>query len=152
MTHSLPEEKKKEPLIKIDFISHGTLMSKDLKETRRFYEDVLGFEVAELSPMAMWIRCGGDHVYVVVETGKDQEMAQLNHNGIDVASNEDVDQAYKALDKVKEIYGIKRIKKPHRQHGVYSLYFQDLDGNWWEIVSNPPGGYSKMFEKLIKND
>ena len=151
MTQSLAVKVKKPPLIKIEFISHGTLMSKNLKKSRRFYEEVLGFEVAEISPMAIWIRCGGDHVYVVVETGKDQEMAQLNHNGLDVASNEAVDQAYELLDSVKDDYGIKRIKKPHQQHGVYSFYFQDLDGNWWEIVSNPPGGYSSIFLKSIQN-
>ena len=100
MTPSLQMEVKKPPLIKIEFISHGTLMSKNLKESRRFYEEGLGFEVTEISPMAIWIRCGGDHVYVVVETGKDQEMAQLNHNGLDVASNEAVDQAYELLDTV----------------------------------------------------
>jgi len=59
--------------------------------------------------------------------------------------------AYELLDTVKDDYGIKRIKKPHQQHGVYSFYFQDLDGNWWEIVSNPPGGYSSAFLKPIEN-
>ena len=142
---------KKDPLIKIDFISHGTLMAKNLVETRRFYEEVLGFEVAHLSPMAMWVRCNGKHVYVVVETGKEQEMSQLNHNGLDVSSNEAVDQAHGIILSIKENYGIKRIKKPHHQHGVYSFYFQDLDGNWWEIVSNPSGGYSSMFDEMIQD-
>jgi hypothetical protein len=32
------------------------------------------------------------------------------------------------------------------QHGTYSFYFWDRDDNSWEILCNPPGGYSWMFE------
>lgn len=32
-----------------------------------------------------------------------------------------------------------------KQHGAYSFFFQDLEGNWWEILANPPGGYSPMY-------
>ena len=142
----------KEPLIKINFISHGTLTAKDLTKTKRFYKEVLGFEVAQLSPIAMWVRCNGEHVYVVVETGKEQEMPLLHHNGLDVCSDAAVDEAHKIIESVKDKYCIKRIRKPHHQHGVYSFYFQDLDGNWWEILSNPAGGYTSIFDKLKRKD
>ena len=34
------------------------------------------------------------------------------------------------------------------QHRTYGLHnFWDADGNSWEILSNPPGGYSWMFER-----
>jgi len=33
------------------------------------------------------------------------------------------------------------------QHGTYSFYFRDADDNSWEILANPPGGYSWMFER-----
>jgi catechol-2,3-dioxygenase len=33
------------PLVDIRFISHGTLDSVNLQESRRFYEEVFGFEV-----------------------------------------------------------------------------------------------------------
>src|ERR1035441_10243817 len=29
----------------------------------------------------------------------------------------------------------------------YSFYFWDCDDNAWEILANPPGGYSWLFEK-----
>ena len=32
-------------------------------------------------------------------------------------------------------------------HGTYSFHFVDRDGNDWEILSNPKGGYTWIFEK-----
>ena len=140
-----------EPLLKINFLSHGTLESNDLQATRRFYEEVLGFEIIQHFQIAMMVRHGSDHTYVVVQTGRVQDMNLMNHNGLDVSSEADVDQAYERLLSVQEKYGIRKIQKPHTQHGAYSFYFQDLDGNWWEILSNPPRGYSVMFDDPAKD-
>ena len=43
--------KKTAPAIKTTFISHGTLGSRDLDATRRFYEEFLGIEVVRTSPV-----------------------------------------------------------------------------------------------------
>ena len=134
------------PLLNINFISHGTLESKDLEASRRFYEEVLGFEVIQTMPRALMFRRGGQHVYVVVQTDRAQGMTLFNHNGLDVESEGAVLEAHRLLQSVQEEYGILKILKPHEQHGVFSFYFQDMDGNWWEILANPPGGYSQMFE------
>ncbi len=32
------------------------------------------------------------------------------------------------------------------QHGTHSFHFWDMDENCWEILSNPKGGYSWLFE------
>ena len=121
------------PLIPTTTISHGTLASIDLQESRRFYEEVLGFAVIQLSPLSMLLRLGTDHVYVVVETGEPGHMGVLDHNGIDVANREEVEEAHRALVKVKDEYGIRRINNVMDQHGVYSFYFQDRDANWWDM-------------------
>jgi homoserine trans-succinylase len=71
----------------------------------------------------------------------------MNHNGLDVSSQEEVDRCHKLLTEVQEQYGIKRIDRPRKQHGAYSFYFQDLDSNWWEILYNPPRGYSNLFDQ-----
>jgi len=49
-------------VLKTKFISHGTLGSKDLEATRRFYEEFLGLEVVRTSPVSLMIRLGGNHV------------------------------------------------------------------------------------------
>jgi catechol 2,3-dioxygenase-like lactoylglutathione lyase family enzyme len=136
------------PLVDIRFISHGTLDSTNLQESRRFYEEVFGFEVVQLSKVSLLLRKGSEHTYVVVETGNEHhKMSLMNHNGIDVGSPEEVDRAQATLTSVKEDYQIRQIHPVRHQHGVYSFYLLDLDGNWWEILANRPGGYSYAFDE-----
>jgi catechol 2,3-dioxygenase-like lactoylglutathione lyase family enzyme len=133
-------------LIPITMISHGTLNSIDMQASRRFYEEVLGFEVLQVSPVSMLLRLGTDHTYVVVETGEPGHMGILDHNGLDVTTREEVDEAHRMLQELKDEYGIRRVNKLMDQHGVYSFYFQDLDGNWWEIAQGRPRGYAWAYD------
>jgi len=146
----ITDRSKKEPLLKTVRLGHGTLECADLTKTRRFYEEVLGLEVLQSSPLSLMVRKDTNHVYAVVETGKvSKEMNMLNHNGLDVATPEAVDEAYELLNKVKDEYGIRKIQKPRHSHGDHTFYFCDLDGNWWEIVAVGPGGYAKDFEEQL---
>ena len=52
---------KVEPALKLNFLSHGTLESRDLEFTRKFYEEFLGFEVHRTSPISLIVRLGGPH-------------------------------------------------------------------------------------------
>src|SRR3546814_15110459 len=80
---------------------------------RSFYEEVLGFDVIQTSPISMMIRKGTDQVYAVVEVGERKpDMARINHNGLDVDTDEEVDAAYETLVRVKDEYGLKEIRKP----------------------------------------
>ncbi len=64
-----------EPALKLKFLSHGTLESKDLEAARKFYAEFLGFEVIRTSKISLMIRLGGHHIYAVVENRKrDSEM------------------------------------------------------------------------------
>src|SRR6202046_1351330 len=84
--------KKKESTLNLKFLSHGTLESKDLDFTRRFYEEFMGFEVIRPAKIALWIRLGGSNIYAVVQVmeGRKTEMPFLNHNGVDVETEGDV--------------------------------------------------------------
>jgi hypothetical protein len=42
-----------EPILKLKFLSHGTLESKDLDFTRKFYEEFLGLEVVRSSNISL---------------------------------------------------------------------------------------------------
>lgn len=148
-TIEMAAEKTGTSVLDIKFMSHGTLESKDRDQSRKFYEEFLGFEVIRSSPMSLMIRAKeGTNIYVVVpkEEGA-PAMSVRNHNGIDVYSDAEVDRAYKLVKRDAEKWGIHKISKPMVQHGTYSFYFWDLDDNSWEILSNPPGGYSWMFER-----
>ena len=135
----------KTSVINSKFLSHGTLGSKDLNVTRRFYEEFLGIEVMQTSKISLMIRLGGNHIYAVVQDKNMGEMPRLNHNGIDVESHSEVDKSYHAVLDGQEQWGLYNVSKPVEQHGTYSFHFWDRDGNCWEILSNPRDGYNWIF-------
>jgi catechol 2,3-dioxygenase-like lactoylglutathione lyase family enzyme len=142
-------ETAKDPALKLNFLSHGTLESKNLEEARQFYTEFLGLEVVRTSPISLLIRLGGANTIAVVEQKNrdDETMSLLNHNGLDVETQEEVDAAYETVMAQKDDWGLHKISKPILQHGTYSFFFWDKDNNCWEILTNPRGGYSWLFEK-----
>jgi len=133
--------------LKTTFISHGTLGSKDLDQTRIFYEEFLGLNVVRTSPISMMIQLGGNHVYAVVKTPNKEKMPRCYHNGLDVLKDSDVDESYQLCIDHAEKWGLHDITKPSERHGTYSFLFWDRDDNAWEILSNPKGGYDWIFEQ-----
>jgi len=141
-------ETSNDPALKLNFLSHGTLESKNLDKTREFYTEFLGLEVIRTSPVSILIRLGGANTIAVVEQkNRTEEMAMLNHNGLDVETQEEVDAAYRTIMEQKDEWGLHKISKPMLQHGTYAFFFWDMDNNCWEILTNPQGGYSWLFEK-----
>lgn len=134
--------------LKTRFYSHATLECLDIAKTRRFMEEFLGFETVQMADVSFWARMGGDQVIVVVKspTGKKADMPFLNHNGLDVENEADVDAAHAIVKRDQEKWGLRKISKPMVQHGTYGFYFTDADGNMWEILCNPKGGYSWGFD------
>jgi catechol 2,3-dioxygenase-like lactoylglutathione lyase family enzyme len=143
---AITERSTKQPLLKTGRMNHGTLSCRDITVTRRFYEEVLGLDVIQTSPLSLMVRKGTDHVYAVIETpGGDKDMNMMNHNGFEVDTPEDVDAAYAALKAVKDEWGLK-IMPPRSMHGDHCFYFTDMDGNWWEIVAVRKGGFVADFD------
>ena len=123
--------------LKTRFLSHGTLGSKDLEATRRFYEEFLGLEVVRTSHVSLMVRLGGNHVYAVVLTKNKEPMPRCYHNGLDVHTDAEVDDAWRLCTEHAEKWGLHDIQKPSERHGTYSFLFWDGDDNAWEILSNP---------------
>lgn len=144
----MPEKPEfSEPATPTRFLSHGTLGCRDLEKSRRFYEEFLGIETTQTSPISLMIRLGTEHVYAVVQIKNKEKMPRHYHNGLDVESVEDVDRAYETVVAQAEKWGLTDISRPVEQHGTYSFKFWDMDENCWEILSNPPRGYSWIFEQ-----
>ncbi len=59
----------------------------------------------------------------------------------------DVDQAWRQCTEQAAKWGLHDITKPSERHGTYSFLFWDGDDNAWEILSNPKGGYTWIFEQ-----
>lgn len=137
-----------EPALKLKFLSHGTLASRDLEASRKFYEEFLGLDVVRTSNISLMVRLGGHHTFAVVQNkSQKSEMPFLNHNGLDVGTEAEVDACYEICEAQADKWGLTKLSKPVVQHGTYSFYFWDLDGNAWEILCNPEGGYSWLFEQ-----
>ncbi len=142
----MTETAKAQPVLNLNYLSHGTLEARDLDKTRRFYEEFLGLEVVRTSDVSLMIRLGGENTIAVVKSAKKKPMSPLNHNGLDVETKEEVLEAHRLIVEHADEWEILKVSKPKLQHGTYSFYFQDLDENWWEILTNPEGGYSWMFD------
>ncbi len=130
--------RKAESVVKPMLLSHGTLMCKDLAQSRRFYEEFLGLEVVRHARPAMMLRLkSGMYVVAVCIGERVPNQHVLTHWGLNVATREEVDRAHAEAHRLKEKYGIQKINKVLDRHGAYGFYFQDLDNNWWEIQYEP---------------
>ena len=136
-----------QPAIRTRFLSHGTLGCHNLLKSRQFYEEFLGLETTQTSPISLMIRLGTDHVYAVVQIKNKEEMPRHYHNGLDVETPEEVDRSYQTVLDAADKWNLTKISRPVEQHGTYSFKFWDMDGNCWEILSNPPRGYNWIFEQ-----
>lgn len=142
------DQPAKTSVLQLDLYSHATLECRDINRTRKFFNEFLGFETVQMAPISFWSRLGGNQIMVVVQspTKKKDNMPFLNHNGLDVRTDAEVDAAYAKVKEHAEEWDIKKITKPMVSHGTYCFYFYDQDDNAWEILSNPKGGYSWAFE------
>lgn len=115
-------------------MGHGAMEAYSLKESRRFYEEFLGLECVRVEKPSIMVRCGMRWHIVAVEVGQNLHPAHLlNHWGLNMRTQQEVDEAYENALKYRDKYRIGEIMKPCDQHGVYSFYMEDLDHNWWEI-------------------
>ena len=61
-TRTAAPSAKPAPALKLNFLSHGTLESRDLAFSRRFYEEFLGFEVVQTSPSTLLLAVSSIHL------------------------------------------------------------------------------------------
>lgn len=140
--------KNKKSILNPKLLSYCTCEVIDIAESRKLYEEVLGLEIVEDGPKALFARLNSVTVIHVVETDtKSREHKHASHMGFDVASRAEVDAARDLLLRVQDKYGIKEVCRLKNNHGNHSFCFIDRDDNDWEILDNPDGGYRWRFEQ-----
>ena len=132
--------------LKPRLLSHGTVECHDLKAARRFYTELLGMEVVQTSAISLMLRLNSTTTIACVETKGETSAGQYSHFGLDFETREEVDAAHEIVLAQKDDYGVRKVTRPVAQHGTYAFYLVDADGNWWEFLTNPEGGYSYVFE------
>ena len=116
-------------------LRHLALHARDLDAMKRFYVDVLGFDVEwEPDPDNVYLSSGIDNL-ALHRAKSDVTGGALDHLGLIVRVPEDVDK-WAAFLKSK---GVEPVVAPktHRD-GARSFYFKDPDGNAIQIIHHPP--------------
>ena len=124
-------------------LRHLALNAHDLDAMKRFYVDLLGFDVEwEPDPNNVYLSSGIDNL--ALHRGPDvggrpasssRSASALDHLGVIVRSPEDVDRWASFL----ESRGVTLDAKPrNHRDGARSCYFKDPDGNGIQVIHHPP--------------
>lgn len=138
----------------------GTMVATDLAKARRMCEELMGLETVRTAPDTLLVREGGHRpgeprhgqpfwvleFRQVPEVTNPQEM--LNHWGMELSSQADVDRAYQICADHAEEFELGRVQKPRFRNNSYAFYFVDRDSNWWEMEYRTPDlVYTALREK-----
>lgn len=124
-------------------LRHLALNVQRLDEMKRFYTDLLGFQVEwEPDPDNVYLSSGVDNLALhraaspcSPESGAGGHSSPLDHLGLIVAAIEDVD-CWAAFLESRGVT-LDAAPRTHRD-GARSCYFRDPDGNKIQIIYHPP--------------
>jgi catechol 2,3-dioxygenase-like lactoylglutathione lyase family enzyme len=125
-------------------VSLITLGVSDLARAVAFYEQVLGWSVAQHPPGVAFFDLGGVvlALFPHADLAQDMRLAQPvlsgGYEGFALAHNLRSEQEVDALFARLRQHGATIVKAPHKTDwGGYSGYFADPDGHKWEVAHNP---------------
>ena len=140
------------PLLELPFLSHGHATLKDVEETVRFYREFLGLDVLKTSPRTLVARLGSNTAIVGVTLGEkglakaDRPWLGNAHFGFDFSTGDEVREAHELSLSHQENFNIQNVGNLEEGDEGLSFMLLDQDGNYWQILENPVGGYSRFFE------
>ncbi len=141
------------PLLELPFLSHGHATLKDAEESIRFYREFLGLDVVKTSPRTLVARLGSNTAIVGVTLGEKglakavRPWLENAHFGFDFTTADEVREARELSLSYQERFNIENVGNLFESDDGLSFMLRDQDGNYWEFLENPVGGYSHYFEK-----
>ncbi len=115
--------------LRVTGIDHVVLHVQDLDRSKRFYMDLLGFEVAHEGGRNSFLKSSGGQVIALFEK-KDQDIHagdEMNHMALRLASGE-----YEEVKGILEAEGIRVHGRPGDDH---CIYFSDPDGHRLQVLT-----------------
>ncbi|HEV8725715.1 MAG TPA: VOC family protein [Candidatus Binatia bacterium] len=124
-------------MIKPVGLTHGHYECRSFKDTIPILEEFLAFEkVAEADGNVIMKHPNTRWLLVVHEGGpKAPDKPRLNHYGVRVATNKEVDNAREYLLSKQSEFGLVEVDKLQNRHLAHSVHFIEPGGNTWEIES-----------------
>jgi catechol 2,3-dioxygenase-like lactoylglutathione lyase family enzyme len=120
--------------LQVTGIDHVVLHVKDLERARRFYIDLLGFEVAHESSWQSFLRCGSQQValFAVNDANSIHAGSEMNHMALRLASGE-----YEEVKAALEAAGVSVHGRPGDDR---CLYFDDPEGHHLQLLTSREQG------------
>jgi catechol 2,3-dioxygenase-like lactoylglutathione lyase family enzyme len=124
-------------MIKPVGLTHGHYECRSFKDTIPILKEILAFDVvAEKDRDVIMKHPNTDWLLVVHESGPNApDKPRLNHYGVRVATNQEVDNAREYLLSKQGEFGLVEVDKLQNRHLAHSVHFVEPGGNTWEIES-----------------
>jgi catechol 2,3-dioxygenase-like lactoylglutathione lyase family enzyme len=124
-------------MIKPIGLTHGHYECRSFKDTLPILEHLLAFEVVNERDGEVVMKHPNTGWLLVVHEGGPNapDKPRLNHYGVRVATNQEVDNAREYLLSKQTELGLKEVDKLQNRHLAHSVHFVEPGGNTWEIES-----------------
>lgn len=140
------------PLLDLPFLSHGHATLKIVDESVRFYRDFLGLDVLKTSKRTLFARLGSNTAIVGATIGEkglakaQRSCLQYAQFGFDMPTAEGVNEARELAREHQESFHIQNVGDLMENDDRHSFMLLDQNGNYWEFLENPAGGYADRSE------
>jgi len=130
------------PVIESAKATHTTLEVANLRNSMRFYSEVLGLRTHQVLDKAGHLLASNGLYAAFIELPRRAPQPLLNFYARPVPDAAAVDRVHGKITGVRDEYGIQEITAPAREDqskfgvGTYGFYLKDADGNWWRIEEN----------------
>jgi catechol 2,3-dioxygenase-like lactoylglutathione lyase family enzyme len=121
-------------------LTHGTLACSDAKRAAAFYADVLGLEAHRAYERITYVKHPDAKHYIVCGQREGHNRYSPNFRfAVTVASGDEVREAHGWLAREGSALGVTELSEISDADGGCAFLLCDLDGNWWEVISQLPG-------------
>jgi catechol 2,3-dioxygenase-like lactoylglutathione lyase family enzyme len=126
-------------------LTHGTLETRNLNDSRRMFEDILGLRCVRHSPVSQLLAGRGGVGIVCVEAPSVAHPRGEENRWVILVVTP------KAVEKVHRTAGdsgmLMELREISHEGNTAHFIMQDRDANWWEISSLSPSHYQSIFER-----